>query len=160
MFSMAVSLARLPRFLVLDPVSTVRIQMELETPSCEIDVEPQNLRSGRSFVLLIGLRGGPFLQRMRLSGRARILFRPKVAGEYLLMVANPLREPLVLRLRGHNIRTRAGARRSARRRRVAAAHRRTPRAVRTRAARRVRGAPRRTLSRPSRSPAGVRPSAP
>lgn len=104
---MAIPLARLPRFLVLDPVSTVRIEIDLESPSCEIDVDPQNLRSGRSFVLLIGQRGGPYLQRMRLSGRARILFRPKSIGQYLLMLANPHRDPLVLRLRGHNIRARA-----------------------------------------------------
>jgi hypothetical protein len=102
----AISLARLPRFLVLDPVSTVRIEMKLDYPSCEIDVELQNPRPGRSFVLLLGKRGGPYLQRMRLSGRARIRFRPKAAGEYLLMLANPNREPLILRLRGRNIRGR------------------------------------------------------
>jgi hypothetical protein len=102
----AIPLARLPRFLVLDPVSSVRTEIELESPSCEIDVELQNPRPGRSFVLLIGQRKGPYLQRMRLSGRARILFKPKSAGEYLLMLANPNRDPLILRLRGHNIRTR------------------------------------------------------
>jgi len=147
---MAVPLGRLPRFLVLDPVSTVRIEMELETPSCEIDVEPQNLRTGRSFVLLIGQRGGPFLQRMRLNGRARILFRPKSAGEYLLMLANTHREPLVLRLRGHNIRRRA---RTARR--AGAAGRSRARALtgRRRATRSLagsRGPPRRSERAPAR----------
>ncbi len=100
---MAVSLARLPKYLVLEPVSTVRIEMELTRPSCEIDVELQNPEPGRSFVLLIGKKGGPHLQRMSLSGRARVLFDPKAPGVYVLMLANPLKEPLVLRLRGRNL---------------------------------------------------------
>ncbi len=100
---MAVSLARLPKYLVLEPVSTVRIEMELTRPSCEIDVELQNPEPGRSFVLLIGKKGGPHLQRMSLSGRARVLFDPQAPGVYVLMLANPLKEPLVLRLRGKNL---------------------------------------------------------
>ncbi len=103
-------------------MSTVRIEMRLDAPSCEIDVELQQPRPGRSFVLLIGQRGGPYLQRMRLSGRARILFRPKSAGEYLLLLANPHREPLVLRLRGHNIRRRRRNERAWASRRAAGRH--------------------------------------
>ncbi len=100
---MTVSLARLPKYLVLEPVSTVRLEMELTQPSCEIDVELQNPQPGRSFVLLIGKQGGPHLQRMRLSGRARILFDPKLPGVYVLMLANPQKDPLVLKLRARNI---------------------------------------------------------
>ncbi len=100
---MAVSLARLPRYLVLEPVSTVRLEIELVEPSCEIDVELQNPEPGRSFVMLLGKQGGPHLQRMRLSGRARILFDPKSPGTYALMLANPQKEPLVLRLRARNL---------------------------------------------------------
>ncbi len=136
---MAVTLARLPKYLVLDPVSTVRIEVELERPSCEIDVELENPKPGRSFLLLIGQQGGPLVQRMRLSGRARILFEPKVDGSHVLMLANPQKEPLVLRLRGRNL---------ARRRRAA---RTAPRGTRARHAARRR----------SRVAAGrVRPSAP
>jgi hypothetical protein len=99
----APSLASLPRYLVLDPVATVRIEVNLERLACEIDVEIQNPRPGRSFVLLIGPRGGPYLRRMRLSGRARVLFQPKSAGPYVLMLANPQKEPIVLRLRGRQL---------------------------------------------------------
>ncbi len=100
---MAVALARLPRFLVLEPVSTVRVEIELEAPACEIDVELENPEPGRSFVLLIGHKEGPFVQRVRLAGRARILFDPEAPGEYVLLLANPHREPLVLRLKGRNL---------------------------------------------------------
>jgi hypothetical protein len=100
---MAVTLPRLPRFLVLEPVSTVRIEIELESPACEIDVELENPQPGRSFVLLIGHKEGPFVQRVRLAGRARILFDPEAPGEYVLLLANPHREPLVLRLKGRNL---------------------------------------------------------
>ncbi|HYA58123.1 MAG TPA: hypothetical protein VEH57_06650 [Thermoplasmata archaeon] len=100
---MAVGLARLPRFLVLEPVSTVRIEIELEAPACEIDVELENPRPGRSFVLLIGHKEGPFVQRVRLAGRARILFDPEAPGVYVLLLANPQQEPLVLRLKARDL---------------------------------------------------------
>ncbi len=125
---MAVSLSRLPKYLVLEPVSTVRLEIELTRPSCEIDVELQNPQPGRSFVLLIGQKGGPHLQRMRLTGRARVLFDPKAPGVYVLMLANPQKEPLVLRLRGRNLK-RSPRAPSARAR--TAARPRSNRAVRT-----------------------------
>ena len=100
---MAVALSALPKYLVLDPESTVRIEMRLEAPSCEIDVELDNPRPGRSFVLLIGHRNGPFVQRVRLAGRARIHFDPQSPGEYVLLLANPDREPVVLRLKGRDL---------------------------------------------------------
>jgi hypothetical protein len=99
----------LPRFLIIEPVSTVRLEMELDRPSCEIDVELQNPGPGRSFVVMIGHRGGPFVQRMRLSGRARIVFEPKSPGPYVLVLANPVKEPLVLRLKGRQGALRLGA---------------------------------------------------
>ena len=100
---MAVPLARLPRFLVLEPLSTVRVEIELNAPACEIDVELENPQPGRSFVLLIGHKEGPFVQRVRLAGRARILFDPEAPGVYVLLLANPHREPLVLRLKGRDL---------------------------------------------------------
>lgn len=101
-------LASLPRFLIVEPESTVRLEMELDRPSCEIDVELQNPEAGRSFVVMIGHRGGPFVQRLRLSGRARIVFEPKNPGRYVLVLANPVKEPLVLRLRGRQTAARLG----------------------------------------------------
>jgi hypothetical protein len=99
----ATALSDLPKFLVLNPVSTVRIQMELESSACEIDVELDNPRAGRSFVLLIGQVGGPYVQRVRLAGRARIYFDPERPGDYEILLANPQREPLVVRMRGRNV---------------------------------------------------------
>jgi hypothetical protein len=100
---MATALRDLPKYLVLNPVSTVRIEMRLEEPACEIDVELDNPAPGRSFVLLIGQTGGPYVQRVRLAGRARIFFDPQAPGSYELLLANPQPEPLVLRLRGRDI---------------------------------------------------------
>jgi len=104
----ASGLANLPKFLVIEPVSTVRLEMELDRPACEIDVELQNPGPERSFVVMIGHRGGPFVQRLRLSGRARIVFEPRTPGRYVLVLANPLKEPLVLRLKGRQTSARLG----------------------------------------------------
>ena len=95
---MPTSLA-LPRYLVVEPTSTVRIDLRMETPSCEIDVSLDNPKPGRSFVLLIGPQRGPFVQRVRLAGRARIHFDPQRPGKYSLLLANPLSEPIVIRLK-------------------------------------------------------------
>jgi hypothetical protein len=99
----ATALRDLPKFLVLAGVSTVRLEIQLASPACEIDVELENPRPGRSFVLLIGHKDGPFVQRVRLSGKARIHFDPQAPGEYVLLLANPNREPLVLRLRARDL---------------------------------------------------------
>lgn len=121
--------------------------MELTRPSCEIDVELQNPEPGRTFVLLIGKKDGPHLQRMTLSGRARVLFDPQAPGVYVLMLANPQKEPLVLRLRARNLERRpripapgmrrsgAGTRRV--RRRAAPPRRRRPTGVRASRTRRA-----------------------
>ncbi len=100
---MATALADLPRFLVLEPVSTVRLEIHLAAPACEIDVELDNPERGRSFVLLIGHKEGPYVQRVRLSGRARIHFDPQSPGDYLLLLANPNQSPLVLRIRARDL---------------------------------------------------------
>jgi hypothetical protein len=101
----AVALPDLPRYLVIDPVSTVRLEIHLQAPSCEIDVSLDNPRPGRSFVLLIGHPNGPFVQRVRLAGKARIHFAPESPGDYLLLLANPHTEPLVLRLKARDLET-------------------------------------------------------
>jgi len=99
----AVALPDLPRFLVLEPMSTVRVEMLLESPACEIDVELDNPQPGRSFVLLIGHKDGPYVQRVRLAGKARIYFDPQSPGEYVLLMANPQKEPIVLRLKARDV---------------------------------------------------------
>jgi hypothetical protein len=99
----ATALPDLPRYLVLEPVSTVRLEIKLAGPACEIEVDLENPEMGRSFVLLIGHGEGPFVQRVRLSGGARIHFDPQSPGEYVLLLANPNRAPLVLRLRAHDL---------------------------------------------------------
>jgi len=101
----AVALRDLPKYLVLEPMSTVRVEMRLDAPACEIDVELDNPRPGRSFVLLIGHKDGPYVQRVRLAGKARIYFDPQSPGEYVMLVANPQNEPIVLRLKARNVGT-------------------------------------------------------
>lgn len=113
--SVATSLPDLPRFLVLEPVSTVRLEIHLAAPSCEIDVELENPAAGRSFVLLIGHKDGPYVQRVRLAGRARIHFDPESPGDYVLLLANPNRQPLVLRIRARDLPLRPKVRVPARR---------------------------------------------
>jgi hypothetical protein len=97
------ALPDLPRYLVLEPVSTIRLEIDLASPACEIDVELENPRPGRSFLLLIGHRDGPYVQRVRLAGKARIHFDPQAPGLYRMLLANPNSEPLVLRLRGRDL---------------------------------------------------------
>ena len=109
----ATALRNLPRYLVLEPVSTVRLEIELAGPACEIHVDLENPEAGRSFVLLIGHRDGPYVQRVRLSGGARIHFDPQSPGEYVLLLANPNRSPLVLRLKARDLGAPKGAARRA-----------------------------------------------
>ncbi len=100
---MTPALSELPRYLVLNPSSTVRIELELAASSCEIDIELERPKPGRSFILLLGPPGGPFVQRVRLSGKARVFFDPESPGRYELLLANPDRAPLTLHLRARDV---------------------------------------------------------
>lgn len=123
---MALTLGRLPRYLVLDPVSTVRLEVDSSGPSCELDVALENPKPGRSLILLIGPHGGPLVHRVRLSGRTRLRLEAKNDDSHVLMLANPQKEPLILRLRGYVLRPRkraAGSARRGRRRRPSRAGR-------------------------------------
>lgn len=100
---MVVALQDLPKYLVVEPSSTLRLDMHLDCPSCEIDISLDNPRPGRSFVLMIGHPGGPYVQRVRLAGKARVFFDPQSPGNYVLLLSNPDRSPIVLRLRGRGI---------------------------------------------------------
>jgi len=102
----ALTLGRLPRYLVLDPVSTVRLEVDSSGPSCELDVALENPKPGRSLILLIGPHGGPLVHRVRLSGRTRLRLEAKDDDSHVLMLANPQKEPLILRLRGYVLRPR------------------------------------------------------
>ncbi len=102
-YPVAIALADLPKYLVIEPDSTLRIDMRLDHPACEIDVSLDNPRPGRSFVLMIGHPGGPFVQRVRLAGRARVYFDPAAPGGYVLLFANPNRQPIVLRLKARGV---------------------------------------------------------
>ena len=111
---MAVSLARLPRFLVLEPVSTMRFEIALPARACEISVEAEDPRPDRTFLLMLGPPGGPLFHRMRLSGRGTVLFEPTDARMQVLLLSNPQREPLVLRLRARTVRRSGSASRAGR----------------------------------------------
>jgi hypothetical protein len=100
---MPLALWRLPRFLVLDPLSTVRIGLRLDSPACEIDVDLEKPRTPKSFVLMLGDDEGHYVQRVRLSGRARVFFDPQSAGEYQLLLANPMEEAVTLHLKARNV---------------------------------------------------------
>jgi len=143
---MALALRELPKYLVLAPSSTVRLDMHLESPACEIDVSLHNPRPGRSFVLLIGPRDGPFVQRVRLAGKARIYFDPQSPGDYALLLANPDADPVVLRLRARAVGASSALGEKSPKRRKTRSARSPPPARRTPAARRARTPARRSLS--------------
>ena len=125
---MAVALTDLPKYLVVAPSSTLRLDMHLDCPSCEIDISLDNPKPGRSFVLMIGHPGGPYVQRARLAGSARVLFDPESPGDYALVLSNPDPSPIVLHLRGRGLGARSsrkpGTRRKSRRRSSPGARRR------------------------------------
>jgi hypothetical protein len=143
----------LPRFLVLEPHASLRLELRVRRPPFELSLEPQNAEPGRSFVLMLGPPGGPIRQRLRLSGRTRILFEPRDRRGHLLVLVNPDAEPLVLELRGRPARIVREASRSRPRRPAPRAGRGLPPVVR------VRPLP---LARPAylAAPSGSAPNAP
>ena len=96
---MPLAIHELPRFVVLEPGGGLRLDLHLETTACEFDVSLQNEKPGRSFIVMIGHRAGTIVQRVRLAGRAKILFDPESPGDYSLVLTNPMPEPAVVRLR-------------------------------------------------------------
>jgi hypothetical protein len=97
------NLDEVPKFVVLEAGSGVRLDFELESPACEIEAELDHPEPGRSFILMIGHPGGPFVQRARISGGARLLFDPERPGTYVLLVVNPTEEPLVVHLEARSL---------------------------------------------------------
>jgi hypothetical protein len=97
---MAIAISELPRYLVLEPGGGIRLDMHLEATACEFDLALESPSPGRSFIVMIGHRSGTIVQRVRLAGKARILFDPEGPGDYTLVLTNPMAEPAVVRLRG------------------------------------------------------------
>jgi hypothetical protein len=116
---MPIALQELPRFVVLEPGGGIRLDLHLDASACEFDVALQNEKPGRSFIVMIGHRAGAIVQRVRLAGRARILFDPEAPGDYTLVMTNPMPEPAVVRLKASAVekgtRLRATVRRPKRR---------------------------------------------
>lgn len=96
---MPIALQELPRFVVLEPGGGIRLDLHLDATACEFDLALQNERPGRSFIVMIGHKAGTIVQRVRLAGRARILFDPETPGDYTLVMTNPMPEPAVVRLK-------------------------------------------------------------
>jgi hypothetical protein len=121
--------AEVPKFIVLEPGGGVRLDVELPTPSCEVDVALENEVPGRNFVLMMGHPSEHFVQRVRIAGRAKLFFDPGDPGLFIFLLTNPMREPAVVRLRMRPIpapeaspksRSAGGARVGARRAKAAA----------------------------------------
>jgi hypothetical protein len=104
--------AEVPKFIVLEPGGGVRLDVELPSPSCEIDVALENEVPGRNFVLMIGHPSEHFVQRVRIAGRAKLYFDPGEAGLFVFLLTNPMREPAVVRLRVRPLPVPAPSRRS------------------------------------------------
>jgi hypothetical protein len=96
---MAIAISELPRYLVLEPGGGIRLDMRLEATACEFDFALESPRPGRSFIVMIGHRSGSIVQRVRLAGKAKILFDPEGPGEYTLVLTNPMADPAVVRLK-------------------------------------------------------------
>jgi hypothetical protein len=96
---MAIAISELPKYLVLEPGGGIRLDMRLEAAACEFDLSLESPRPGRSFIVMIGHRSGAIVQRVRLAGRAKILFDPAGPGDYTLVLTNPMADPAVVRLK-------------------------------------------------------------
>jgi hypothetical protein len=96
---MAIAISELPRYLVLEPGGGIRLDMHLEAAACEFDLALESPRPGRSFIVMIGHRSGAIVQRVRLAGKAKILFDPEGPGDYTLVLTNPMADPAVVRLK-------------------------------------------------------------
>ena len=88
---MGLRLSGLPKFLILEPGKGVRLEVELaRSPACEIDVELDRPRPGRSFVVMVGHVGGPIVQRVRLAGACRNYSSPgKIPEHYVIDPLEP-----------------------------------------------------------------------
>lgn len=107
-------LRELPKFIVLEPGRGIRLDLQLEAPACEFEVRLDTERPGRSFILLLGHKGGPMVQRARISGHAKVLFDPEAPGDYVVILSNPTPEPVVIHLDAREVPERRPRRRRTR----------------------------------------------
>ncbi|MCI4317066.1 MAG: hypothetical protein L3J96_00875 [Thermoplasmata archaeon] len=107
---MGLRLSGLPKFLILEPGKGVRLEVELAGAACEIDVELDRPRPGRSFVVMVGHVGGPIVQRVRLAGHAKLFFAPEKSGDYVLILSNPMEDAAVIRITARDVPNRVRAR--------------------------------------------------
>ncbi len=93
---MPIAIEDLPKVIILEPGRGVRMDVRMDSPSCEIDLHMDKEGPGKSFVLMIGHKNGEVVQRVRVSGRAKVLFDPETPGEYVFLLTNPMAEPAVV----------------------------------------------------------------
>lgn len=93
---MSIAIEELPKVIILEPGRGVRMEVKMSTPSCEIELGLDKEKPGRSVVLMIGQHDGEVLQRVRVSGKAKVLFDPEEPGEYDFLLTNPTNEVVVV----------------------------------------------------------------
>jgi hypothetical protein len=93
----SIPLKDLPKAVILEPTKGVRMEVEMETSACEIDLHLEKEGPGRSFVFMIAHPNGEVVQRVRIAGHAKVLFDPESPGQYVFLLTNPMTEAAVVR---------------------------------------------------------------
>ncbi|MDE1820356.1 MAG: hypothetical protein KGJ23_06735 [Euryarchaeota archaeon] len=93
---MTIPLSDLPKVIILEPGRGVRMDVKMETSSCEIEVRLDKEGPGRSVVLMLGHKNGQVVQRVRVAGSSKVLFDPESPGEYVFLLTNPMSEAAVV----------------------------------------------------------------
>lgn len=94
---MSLTLQDLPKVVILEPNKGVRMEVDMDSPACEIDLKLEKEGAGKSFVFMIAHPGGEVVQRIRIAGHAKILFDPEAAGQYIFLLTNPMNEAAIVR---------------------------------------------------------------
>lgn len=94
---MTLSLKDLPKVVILEPNKGVRMEVDMESPACEIDLHLEKEGTGKSFIFMIAHKSGEVVQRIRIASHAKILFDPESPGEYVFLLTNPMNEAAIVR---------------------------------------------------------------
>lgn len=94
---MTIALKDLPKVVILEPGKGVRMEVDMDSPACEVDLHLEKEGAGRSFIFMIAHPGGEVVQRVRVAGHAKVLFDPESPGEYVFLLTNPMTEAAVVR---------------------------------------------------------------
>lgn len=113
---MVIPIAELPKIIIIEPGRGVRMDVLLDTPSCELDLHLEKEGPGKSVILMIGHKNGEVVQRVRVAGRAKVLFDPETPGEYVFLLTNPMDEPAVVHWEVRGVGSGRGPKRSTPRR--------------------------------------------